>query len=145
VRLEVFQWRVEIVVNVKAPFGHAKASNSVGRCDPNETSDGHIAVREHNLLARMEALQQLRDRTSLFNFERAHFGSIAACESASEPSRMRRKILKTRKVGVVVTAGLCPELGGRGPSRSCLSGPIEWVQPLPSRTAIGSYALGGPQ
>lgn len=77
VRLEVFQWRLEIVVNLDPPFGDAKATNRARRSDANEASNGHITVGEDNLLTRTQALKQLSDRANLFHVDRPHLPSVA--------------------------------------------------------------------
>lgn len=65
-------------MNVEPPLGYTKATNPIGRSDSNEASDGDLTFGEHDLFTRMQALKQLRDRTSLFHFDRAHLPSVAA-------------------------------------------------------------------
>ena len=83
--VEVFQRRVEVVVNLKVPFGDAKTPSSVGRPHPNEPSDWDITLREHELLSRAKPLQEFSNRSSLLHFDRMHVGTVAPRESRFEP------------------------------------------------------------
>jgi len=76
--LEIVERSFEIVMHPDKMPRDAEATVAARRRHADDTRDRNLLIRKHDLLARPEALHQVRNRASLFDLERSHPQTIAS-------------------------------------------------------------------